>query len=181
VSAWWYVVGLCLDPATTAAEADEFDTFYGDVHVPEVIAANAGFLRCLRFARTSWDEAGERTPDRLTCFQLVDERSAETYLGRPGKPIYTPKPEVWQRRASGLWRSFWQGPDLDRGQSCDRLVAWGSDVPVTAGFSLYRNLSAGSAVSASVSVTGGRAGRGQDGEQAAAVRACWRMGLRRLG
>lgn len=144
MTSWWYVVGLRLDPATSAAEAAEVDAFYRDVHVPEVLAANPGFLRCLRFARTGRDLTGDPVPDRLACYQLDTQEGADAYLSRDGKPAYSRKPPAWQR-TSPLWRAFWRGPDIGSTAGCERLVACGTDVPVAGGFSLYRDLAPGSA------------------------------------
>ena len=73
VAAWWYVVGLTLDPDITPADAERFDTFYRDVHAPEVLRHNAGFTGCTRWRVTRRDPATEPGPDRLACYSLAGE------------------------------------------------------------------------------------------------------------
>ncbi len=110
VAAWWYVVGLTLDPDITPADAERFDTFYRDVHAPEVLRHNAGFTGCTRWRVTRRDPATEPGPDRLACYSLAGESAVDGYLNRSAgpRPTYTPKPDVWHRHARPLWRGFWR-------------------------------------------------------------------------
>lgn len=106
-SPWWYVVGLAVDPDIPAARLAEFDTFYRDVHAPEVLRHNPGFVDCLRWQVTA--PTGQPAPNRLACYALHDEAAVWHYLD-PAKPrpAYSPKPDVWHTYTRPLWRGFWR-------------------------------------------------------------------------
>lgn len=98
-AAYHYVVGL--DPTERVGEEDlaRFDAFYSEVHQPEVIAANPGFIGGRRYRLSGQDPRWNAGPRLLAVYDLEDEAAATTYLQTqrtPGTGIdYTPSPVPW--------------------------------------------------------------------------------------
>jgi hypothetical protein len=108
-----YWVGMDLDPAMSSTEKDELSDFYSRVHVPEVVAANPGFVGGSRYELLDPDPRGgvHAGPRWLAAYELENEAAAQTYAQRndgPGvnQPSYTPFPET-RKHLTIVWRMLW--------------------------------------------------------------------------
>ncbi len=107
-----YWIGIDTDAEAAESEVDEFNRFYDEVHVPEVLEANPGMTGVSRFELDRPDPRNDFGPRWLAAYQLADEKAAEGYLRRnsPGatdQPVYTDGPDLWttmHRR----WRMIWE-------------------------------------------------------------------------
>jgi hypothetical protein len=129
-----YWNGMITPPASEDAER-EFNAHYDHVHVPEVVAANPGFISGTRYRRTP-SPASEGGPGWLAVYAMRDEPTLRHYLDRDagpasGRPVYTPGPALWNQKA-GAWRIMWRRIDRAemRGAGVGRavrIVAWPAD------------------------------------------------------
>ncbi|MBV9323752.1 MAG: hypothetical protein JO352_08210 [Chloroflexi bacterium] len=109
-----YWVGMDLDPAISAAEKDELSTFYSRVHVPEVVAANPGFVGGSRYELLDPDPRGgvHAGPRWLAVYELEDEAAATTYAQRNEAPADNrPKYSEWpasRKYLNTVWRLQWR-------------------------------------------------------------------------
>lgn len=107
-----YWIGIDTDANATAAELDEFNRFYDEVHVPEVLEANRGMVGFSRFELDRPDPRGDFGPRWLAAYHLADEEAVEHYLRRNGpeatdRPAYTAGPDLWTTM-SRRWRMIWE-------------------------------------------------------------------------
>src|SRR5262249_279053 len=108
-----YWVGMDLDPAISPAEKDELSDFYSRVHVPEVVAANAGFVGGSRYELLDPDPRGgvHTGPRWLAAYELENEAAATTYAQRNDGPgviqsTYSTWPES-RKHLRIVWRMLW--------------------------------------------------------------------------
>jgi hypothetical protein len=108
-----YWVGMDLDPALSSTERDELSDFYSRVHVPEVVAANPGFVGGSRYELLDPDPRGgvHSGPQWLAAYELENEAAAHTYAQRNDGPgvnqsTYTPFPET-RKHLTIVWRMLW--------------------------------------------------------------------------
>src|SRR5215470_5045318 len=102
-----YWVGM----STTAADATalaEFNDFYSNTHLPEVVAQNAGFARATRYELIDPDPRGGIAPGWLAAYEIDSEAAARTYIDRSdgsadARPKYTHGPAVF-KSADHVWR-----------------------------------------------------------------------------
>jgi hypothetical protein len=117
-----YWVGMNTAPDTSAADLADFDRFYSQTHVPEVVANNPGFVRGTRYELLEPDPRGDFGPRWLAVYEMDGEAAARTYAERndgpaDGRPTYTPGPAAWSRTES-VWRMIWRGVSAS-GQSSE--------------------------------------------------------------
>jgi hypothetical protein len=111
-SPFLYWVGIETDPSATEDQLVEFNRFYDEVHVPEVLAANDGMTGVTRFELVRQDPRGPHGPRWLASYQLADEAAAARYLERNGpgasdRPVYSSGPQAWQTMTV-TWRMIWR-------------------------------------------------------------------------
>lgn len=108
-----YWVGMDLDPAISATEKAELSDFYSRVHLPEVVAANPGFVGGARYELLDPDPRGgvHRGPLWLAAYELENEAAATTYAQRnDGPPAGLPTYSTWpasRKYTSTVWRMQW--------------------------------------------------------------------------
>jgi hypothetical protein len=107
-----YWVGIDTDSASDDQLA-EFNAFYSDVHLPEVVAGNPGFVRAQRYELARPDSRGDFGPRWLAVYEMADDAAAAAYLAQnAGSPTqrasYTPLPDVWRAIAKIRWRIIWR-------------------------------------------------------------------------
>ena len=107
-----YWVGIDTSPEATEAELVDFDRFYHEVHVPEVLEANPGMVGVTRFELERPDPRGDFGPRWLAAYQLADQAAADDYIRRnardsPDRPIYSAGPAAWSTM-SLRWRMVWR-------------------------------------------------------------------------
>ncbi len=106
-----YWVGMEVSPGD-ADEARAFHQHYGHTHLPEVVAANPGFVHGHRYQLLRPDQRGDRGPTFLAAYEMADRRAAQTYIDRndgppEDRPHYTPGPPVWDTMRL-RWRMIWR-------------------------------------------------------------------------
>ncbi|GGH48421.1 DUF4286 family protein [Microbacterium album] len=107
-----YVVGITPDASVSPEMVTAFADYYDHVHIPEVVAANAGFLSGKRWELIPGLQDG--SPTWLTVYELEDESAADHYLARRQRATsgvsYTPGPVSWELMPV-VWRAlFREGP-----------------------------------------------------------------------
>ena len=107
-----YWVGMNTAPRLNADDLTAFNTFYNDIHVPEVLASNPGFVRGWRYELLQPDPRGDFGPRWLAIYEMDAEDSAYTYSQRNdgppvGRPSYTQGPVAW-RESQTRWRMIWR-------------------------------------------------------------------------
>src|SRR5579859_7178907 len=107
-----YWVGMTTALDTEPAALAEFNAFYSETHLPEVLAANPGFVRGTRYELVGPDPRGDFGPRWLAVYEMDGEAAAQTYAARndgppEGRPQYTARPVAWQR-AQTTWRMIWR-------------------------------------------------------------------------
>jgi hypothetical protein len=111
-SSYLYCIGL-----DTPADADdsivaEFDEFYTRVHMPDVLAENAGFTLGHRYELSVPDDRGLPAP-RWVAFYETDAEGARRYVerdesaGASDRPAYTEGPIPWPDLRPA-WRVIWR-------------------------------------------------------------------------
>lgn len=108
---YMYWVGMNTQPDTSEAELAKFNDFYSHTHMPEVLAANPGFIRGTRYELLDPDPRGNFGPRWLAIYEIDGKQAAETYIARndgppEGRPSYSPGPSAWQNY-EGWWRMIW--------------------------------------------------------------------------
>jgi len=106
-----YWVGMDTDPAASPDELADFNRFYTETHVPEVVAAN-GFAFASRYELLDPDPRGDFGPRWLAVYEMPGEAEARAYAERndgpaSGRPNYTPVPPSW-KHAHIRWRMLWR-------------------------------------------------------------------------
>jgi hypothetical protein len=107
-----YWVGMDIPADTSAADAAAFNDFYSNVHKPEVLAGNPGFLRGRRYELAQDDTRGPRGPRFIAAYDIESKEAAQLYITRndgpaSGRPVYSDGPAAWQKRST-KWRLMWQ-------------------------------------------------------------------------
>jgi hypothetical protein len=107
-----YWVGMDTSPEATADDVAAFNDFYSNVHAHEVIAANPGFRRVMRYELLEPDPRGDFGPRWLAIYEIDSEAGARAYLERDAglaeaKPKYTEGRGAWHGRST-RWRMVWQ-------------------------------------------------------------------------
>jgi hypothetical protein len=114
-------------------QRDIFQRFYLDTHVPEVVAANPGFVHGHLYQRQDAPSGTEEAiPTFLAVYEMDGEAPAQTYLDRndgppEGRPKYTPGPPVW-KDMSPVWRMVWRRLDASNpaGQTPEVITVAGA-------------------------------------------------------
>ncbi len=68
--------GLSTPASLDADNLATFNRFYDEVHIPEILAHNPGFLSAQRYRLVSCDPLGQTGPGWLTVYQIEDEAAA---------------------------------------------------------------------------------------------------------
>jgi hypothetical protein len=109
-----YWVGMETDPRTTPEALAEFNRFYNETHVHEVIAAHPGFVSVSRYELLEQDPRGgiHCGPRWLASYEMNDEEAATKYIQDNDRPWlhrrkYSPWPAA-RKRAKTAWRIIWR-------------------------------------------------------------------------
>jgi hypothetical protein len=109
-----YWVGMETDPRTSPEALAEFNRFYSQTHVHEVLAAHPGFVRATRYELLDPDPRGGEHcgPRWLAVYEMEDEAAAEHYIKDNARPWlhrqkYSPWPPA-RKRAKTAWRMIWR-------------------------------------------------------------------------
>jgi hypothetical protein len=107
-----YWVGMDIPADSSAADVAAFNDFYSNVHKPEVLAGNPGFLRGRRYELAQDDTRGARGPRFIAAYDIESKEAAQLYITRNdgpanGRPVYSDGPAAWQKRST-KWRLMWQ-------------------------------------------------------------------------
>jgi hypothetical protein len=106
-----YWVGMDIPADTDAAALADFNHFYTNTHVREVLGSNPGFVRGRRYELAQDDARGPRGPRFLATYDIDSEAAALGYIARndgpaAGRPKYSQGPAAWQQHTT-LWRLMW--------------------------------------------------------------------------
>jgi len=111
---YMYWVGMDTPPETDTAALAEFSQFYSQVHVPEVVANNPGFVLGTRYELLDPDPRGNPHcgPRWLAVYEMDGDAAAKGYAARnddpsASRPAYTARPPAWQK-AQTVWRMIWR-------------------------------------------------------------------------
>lgn len=107
-----YWVGIDVPADTSEADVADFNRFYSEIHRPEVIASNPGFLRGRRYELAQDDPRGPRGPRFIAAYDIENEEAAKLYISRndgplSGRPVYTDGPSAWKKKSTN-WRLMWR-------------------------------------------------------------------------
>ena len=72
-----YWVGMDIPADTRAADVAAFNDFYSNVHKPEVLAGNPGFLRGRRYELAQDDTRGARGPRFIAAYDIESKEAAQ--------------------------------------------------------------------------------------------------------
>ena len=108
---YMYWVGVDLPADATPDEERAFDDFYSNVHAPEVVEMNPGFIRGTRYELAIPDPRGDLGPRHVAMYEMESEDAARGYIRRnddpsQARPQYTPGPRGF-REMRGMWRLLW--------------------------------------------------------------------------
>src|SRR5581483_3371937 len=108
---YMYWVGMNTAPDTSEKDLADFNDFYTNVHMREVVNNNPGFVRATRYELHEPDVRGDFGPRWLVMYEMEDEAAARGYIARndgppEGRPTYTKGPAAWQNY-QGWWRLLW--------------------------------------------------------------------------
>jgi hypothetical protein len=96
------------DPADLA----EFNAFYNDIHIGEVVKNNPGFLLGHRYELLAPDPRGDFGPQFLAMYEIGDAESGQAFIDRSGKgrnrDLFTPEPPVWMDNMEMMWSLVWR-------------------------------------------------------------------------
>lgn len=109
---YMYWVGMNTQPDTSDSDLTDFNDFYSNTHVKEVLANNPGFIRATRYELLDQDPRGDFGPRWLAAYEMDSREAADLYIKRndgppEGRPVYTPGPSAWQQY-EGWWRLLWR-------------------------------------------------------------------------
>jgi hypothetical protein len=117
-SPYLLVVGVDL-PEDDLDEVDvaAFNDSYSQIHVPDVVEANPGFMRGTRYQLIEPDPRGDLGPRWLAVYELADRTAVDGYLQRPTQPgpglaAYRDWAEYGR---SVRWRILWRRHEDFRG------------------------------------------------------------------
>lgn len=134
---YMYWVGMNTPADASDAEVAEFNDFYSNVHVHEVVSSNPGFIRATRYELEEQDARGDYGPRWLAVYEMDGEDAASTYIRRndgppEGRPQYSPGPSLWQRYEA-WWRLIWHRLVPEKGDlgsaAAPYIYLVGMDVP----------------------------------------------------
>lgn len=134
---YMYWVGMNTPADASDAEVAEFNDFYSNVHVHEVVSSNPGFIRATRYELEEQDARGDYGPRWLAVYEMDGEDAASTYIRRndgppEGRPKYSAGPALWQRY-EGWWRLIWHRLVPEQGDlgsaAAPYIYLVGMDVP----------------------------------------------------
>ncbi len=108
---YMYWVGMNTQPNTSASDLADFNDFYSNTHMKEVVASNPGFIRATRYELLEQDARGAFGPRWLAMYEMESREAADGYIARndgptEGRPTYSPGPAAWQNY-EGWWRLLW--------------------------------------------------------------------------
>jgi hypothetical protein len=106
-------VGMRTNPDADPAVLAELSRFYSEVHVPELVAMNPGFIQGWRFKLAAPDIGGYDGPDWLAFYETESLEAAIAAAVRndgppEGRPKYTPFPAAWRENIKVRWRMIWK-------------------------------------------------------------------------
>ena len=81
-----YWVGMNTPPDTSADELAKFNDFYSNIHAPEVVKGNPGFVRATRYELSGPDPRGDLGPRWLAVYEMDSEAAAQGYSARNDGP-----------------------------------------------------------------------------------------------
>jgi hypothetical protein len=90
-----------------------FNSFYNDVHMPEVVNGN-GFALGHRYELLAPDPRGDFGPRYLAMYEIPGEEGVKAYLDRQNQPrenrtgSYTQGPPIWLETQVVRWRMIWR-------------------------------------------------------------------------
>jgi len=104
-----YMVGMNIPADATPEQLKEFNDFYSNTHVPEVVTNNRGFLTGTRYELLDPSLKGPRF---LAVYEVDGEEAAQAHLDRAANPgsgnvRYSTGPDVWQKHDT-LWRLMYK-------------------------------------------------------------------------
>ena len=138
---YMYWVGMNTRPDTSTSDLADFNAFYSETHVGEVLASNPGFIRATRYELMEQDARGDFGPRWLAMYEIESREAADLYDkrndGPPAeRPSYTPGPAAWQQY-EGVWRLLWHRLVPETGElgaaAAPYLFMVGMDVPAGTG------------------------------------------------
>ncbi|MGH3586070.1 MAG: hypothetical protein ACRDQ0_07070 [Pseudonocardia sp.] len=95
----------------TTSDPDELariNRFYDEVHIPEVFAANPGFVAVHRYTLQIQDRRGDFGAGNLIAYEIESAQAAEEYLEREPASSYSADPPVWPERLDTRWRVLYR-------------------------------------------------------------------------
>jgi hypothetical protein len=106
-----YWVGMNTQPDTSLQDLADFNDFYSNTHIKEVVASNPGFIRATRYELLEQDARGDFGPRWLAVYEMDSREAADLSIKRndgppEARPTYTPGPAAWQSY-EGWWRLMW--------------------------------------------------------------------------
>jgi hypothetical protein len=134
---YMYWVGMNTQPDTDASDLADFNAFYSETHVGEVLASNPGFIRATRYELMEQDARGDFGPRWLAMYEMESQEAADLYIKRNDgppeeRPTYTAGPAAWQQY-EGRWRLLWHRLVPEEGElgeaAAPYLFMVGMDVP----------------------------------------------------
>ena len=118
-----YWVGMNTPQNASETEVEQFNRFYTETHLDEVLRNNPGFLRATRYELCEPDPRGDFGPRWLAIYEMQDEDAAKLYIARNDSPeranasAYTPGPPLWGQ-AQLVWRLLWKRLAPLEGELC---------------------------------------------------------------
>ena len=99
-SPFFYMVGMNVPADTTAKELADFNDFYSNTHVHEVLANNPGFSNPTRYELFTPGAVGPRF---LAMYEVDSEAAAQGHLNRRSGVTYSKGPVAWEKHDT-IWR-----------------------------------------------------------------------------
>jgi hypothetical protein len=108
-----YWVGMNTAPDLSDEDFQEFNNFYSNVHIHEVVEGNPGFFRATRFELTGKDPRNDYGPRWLAMYEMDSKAAADGYIERndgppEGRNKYTRGLEIGRQTGKGRWRLIWE-------------------------------------------------------------------------
>lgn len=128
-SRYRYLIGVEPGADLTARELADFEQFYDEVHQGEVVGANRGVLRGVRFTASGPATGITDAPSWLAMYTIDGLAAVREYVARqqtPGSGLdYTDPPVPWSRMTT-RWRAILQSAeDVEADLGCADLVLTG--------------------------------------------------------
>ncbi len=96
---FFYMVGMNIPADTNEAYLADFNEFYSNTHVPEVLRNNPGFISGTRYELFAPDGG---SPRFVAVYEVESEAAARGHRERTGV-TYTKGPSAWEKHDT-LWR-----------------------------------------------------------------------------